>query len=149
MTQEQAALWIQVAAVIAAVAAAIIALIISAKDRVNARAIAQEDRAASLAQAKLMFDLDLLLRLLDNRNRGGSTDPQETARMGAEVLTLVGLLGPDRVPRQWAHHVEVDDDGLRDLLEDPEMPDFKKDAIETQLAANALMGEIRSILERK
>jgi hypothetical protein len=145
MTEAEAAgFWIQVAAVVVAVAASIVALVISFLDRRNAKTIAADDRTDALASAKLMFELEQLLRLLENNNRGGTTDPLERSRMGAEALTLIGLLGQDRVPRQWTRRVGRDDDGLGELLVDDDMPDFKKDAIETQLALNAVVNEIKA-----
>jgi hypothetical protein len=148
MTHEDVALWIQVAAVLAAVGAAIIALVVSAKDRANARIIAQEDRQVSLQQSKLLVDLENLTRLLENRNRGGSLDKQERDRLGAEALTLVGLIGRERLPQQWGRTVELDDAGLRGLMSDADTPEFMKDAIEAQLAVNAITAEIRLLLQR-
>ena len=93
--------FIQVAAVLVAIGAAIIALVISASDRKNARQIADADRASTLRHAHLMFELEALTRLSENLNRGGSADPLERNRMGAEALTLVGVLSSDRVPQLW------------------------------------------------
>ena len=138
---------IQLAAVLAAVGAAIVALIISGLDRRNAREIASADRASMLRQAHLMFELDVLGRLSANLNRGGSTDPQESKRMGAEALTLIGLLGSERLPTLWEERVG-DDARLRAALEDPEMPDYKKTALETQLATSKVLREIRAEINR-
>lgn len=148
MTTEEVTLWIQAGAVVVAVGASIVALVVSWRDRVNARNIAAKDRRAALAQAKLMFDLEALLRLLENQNRGGSTDRLETQRLGAEALSLIGLLGRDRLPRLWDRRVERDDDGLRELFEDEHFPEFKKDAVEVQLAVNEVVREIREIVNR-
>lgn len=142
MTQDELSNWIQVVAVLAAVGASIVALVVSAKDRRNAREIADADRAASLHHARLLFELEMATRLLENKNRGGSTDPIERAQLGAEALTMIGVLGYDRVPRQWSRRVDRDDDGLSDLLIDPETPEWKKDAIETQLAVNSILRAI-------
>ena len=133
---------IQIAAVLAAVAAAIVALLVSALDRRNARRIADADRASSLRHSHLMFELDALARLSQNLNRGGTTDAMERARMGAEALTLVGVLNPDRVPELWERRVG-NDDRLRAAFNDADMPDHKKQAIETQLAISAILREIR------
>ncbi|CAN5380292.1 hypothetical protein BH09ACT6_BH09ACT6_18650 [soil metagenome] len=138
---------IQTAAVVAAVGAAIVALVISAKDRQTARDIAVDDRREALRQAHLMFELDALGRLAENRNRGGSADPQESSKLGAEALTLVGLIGPERIPAQW-EHAQGDDGRLRKAWSDPAMPDFKKNAIETQLAVNTVLREIRESIAR-
>lgn len=149
---------IQLLAVLAAVGASIVALVVSGKDRANAQKIAEADRAAAaevamqdrreaLRQAHLMFELQTLTRLLENLNRGGSTVPEEVKRLGAEALTLIGALGPERLPTLWEERVG-DDGRLRTAYEDPEMPQFKKDALESQLAVNAVLREIREALQR-
>lgn len=134
--------WIQLTAVLAAVAAAIIALIVSALDRRNARNIAAADRASELRRAHLLFELEALTRLSENLNRGGSSDKAESERMGAEALTLVGVLSPERLPELWKRKVGSDDQ-LRAAYADPEMPDYKKEALETQLAISTVLREIR------
>ncbi len=133
---------IQLAAVLAAVVAAIIALIISWLDRRNARRIADADRASALRHSHLMFELEALTRLTQNLNRGGSSDDLERAQMGAEALTLVGVLSPDRIPELWERKVGSDD-RLRAAFADPEMPEYKKEALEAQLAISAVLREIR------
>jgi hypothetical protein len=148
MKQEELALWIQVAAVVAALGAAVVALVVSAKDRKHSRLIAEEDRKAALLQAKLLLDLEALMRLLENRNRGGSSDRQESARLGAEALSLVGLIGRERIPRQWSRQVSDSDEALREYFDDPDLPAYKKDAIEAQLAVNGVLAEIKALLER-
>jgi len=132
MTENQLALLIQTAAVVAAVLAAIIALVLGAQDRRNARVIAARDRRFH----QLMVENARLARLLENYNRGGSTNPEEVSRMGAEALTLVGLIGPERLPKLWKEKVDSESK-LRELLDDPQMPDWKKDAIDVQLAVLA------------
>jgi hypothetical protein len=139
---------IQTAAVLAAVAAAIIALYISAKDRQNSRDIAAEDRREALRQAHLMFELDALSRLSENMNRGGSSDPKEASRMGAEALTLTGLVAPERIPELWSEKIG-DDEKLRAFEADPNMPKFKRDALEVQLAISAVLSEIRDSTARR
>lgn len=62
--------------------------------------------------------------------------------MGAEALTLVGLAGPGRVPVLWERKVG-DDERLRAARDRPDMPDYKKDALEVQMAVNAALREIR------
>jgi len=62
--------------------------------------------------------------------------------MGAEALTLVGVLTPKRLPELWERKVG-DDDRLRAAFADPEMPEYKKEALETQLAISAVLREIR------
>lgn len=143
--------YIQTAAVVVAVTASIVALVVSWRDRVNARRIAAEDRRAALEQAKLMFDLEALLRLLENQNRGGSSDDLERKRLGAEAMAIVGLIGPDRLPRLWQRRIGEDDNGLRAKLDDDEKttPEFLKWAIEVQLALNEVVEEIRKSVNRK
>ena len=140
-------LWIQSAVAIAAIAAAIIALLIGALDRRNARSIAAEDRAAALRHAKLMFDLEVLSRLLENLNRGGSSDPDESKRMGAEALTLIGLVGPELLPDLWDARVG-DDAKLRAHASDDEFPLWKRNAINVQLAVNTVVSRINSEIAR-
>lgn len=150
MESEELTLWIQASAIVVAIGASIVALVISWRDRVNARLIASEDRRAALEQAKLMFDLEALLRLLENQNRGGSTDDLERARLGAEAMALVGLIGPNRLPTLWKRRIGHDDDGLRaKLTEESETPDFLKHTIETQLALNEVVREIYTAVNRK
>ena len=141
--------WIQTAAVLVAVGASVVALIVSWRDRMNARKIAAADRAAALAQAKLMFDMEALLRLLENQNRGGSTDDLERKRLGAEAMALVGLTGPERLPTLWKRRIGHDDEELREKLSDgSDSPDFIKWAIEVQLALNKVVDEIRQVVSR-
>ncbi len=63
--------------------------------------------------------------------------------MGAEALTLVGVLSPERVPELWERKVG-DDDRLRAAFADPDMPDYKKEAIEAQLGISAVLRDIRN-----
>lgn len=148
MENAQVALWVQAAAVVVAIGASMVALTVSWRERVNARRIAALDRRSSLSQAKLVFDLEVLVRLLENLNRGGSTDPAETRRMGAEALTLVGMIGPDLLPTLWERRVG-EDEKLRAHLVDPEFPQYKRDAIEVQLAVNDVLTEIRRLSDRE
>jgi len=148
MNTEELTLWIQAAAVVVAVLASVAALVVSWRDRVSSRKIAAEDRRAALEQSKLMFDLDALVRLQQNRNRGGSTDPIERSQLGAESLTLVALLGPDLLPRQWKAQVDADDDKIRALFDDPQFPEYKKNAAETQLAVNATLRRLSELVKR-
>lgn len=157
MTSADIGNFIQIAVVIAAVAAAIVALVVSAKDRRNAQKIAEDDRASAarlaaedrreaLRQTHLMYELQALAKLLENLNRGGSSDPAETRKMGAEALTLIGALGPERLPHLWEERVGGDA-RLKAAYEDPEMPAYKKDALEAQLAVSSVLEEIRAALE--
>jgi hypothetical protein len=138
MTETELALWIQVAAVLAAVGASIVAL-----------KIASRASREALLQSKLMFELEALVRLLENNSRGGSTDALERAKLGAEGLALVGTLGPELLPTQWARKVNMDDAGLREHIADPTWPDWKKDQFETQLAVNDVSAKIRNIIAKR
>ncbi|MEV8266830.1 hypothetical protein [Microbacterium sp. NPDC076911] len=139
---------IQLSAVLAAVAAAIVALVISALDRRNARDIADADRASALRHAHLMFELQTLTRLSENFNRGGSADSQESKRMGAEALTLIGALSPERLPNLWAERVG-DDAKLRAHFDDPDFPEYKKWALEAQLGLSEVLRDIRAEQRRR
>lgn len=143
MTKEELALWVQVAAVLAAVGAAIVALVVSALDRRNARKTADEDRRAALKQAHLMFELETLLRLTKNLTRGGHSDTAISRDMGAEASALVGALGPDRVPRSWQSFVDRTPEEIQAKLEDVETPEWHKKSIEAHLALAAVSEEIR------
>ncbi|MDQ1576648.1 MAG: hypothetical protein QOH55_1798 [Microbacteriaceae bacterium] len=129
---------IQIAVVVAAVGAAIVALVIAARDRRAAMVAASKERRYQA----LRGELDLALRLLQNSNRGGSTDPIERAQLGAEAITLVGFLGEKRVPRLWKRRIDIDDAKLRALLADPDQEEFKKWTYESQLAVNAIVREL-------
>lgn len=143
MTIDEASLWIQagtvlaataavVVAILAALATGVVAIVLGAMDRRNTAMIAARGNQFQ----QLFREQELLQRLLENYNRGGSSDRAESARMGTEALTLIGAIGPDRLPELWASHVSSDEQ-LRELLADPEMPDYKKEAIKVQLALNA------------
>ncbi|SDZ26556.1 hypothetical protein [Herbiconiux ginsengi] len=151
MTQDALALWIQViavlaaigavvAAVLAAVTASVVAVVLGALDRRNAQRISVRDHEFQ----RLFREQELLQRLLENYNRGGSTDSAEASRMGSEALTLIGAIGPQRLPELWANHVDSDA-ALHALLDDPEMPDYKKEAIKVQLALNANHRDLRGL----
>jgi hypothetical protein len=142
--QADAALWVQVAAVLAAVIAAILALLISAQDRRNARRIAEMDRRAALRQSTLIFERDALMRLAENLSRGGSTDPDERRRMGTEALVLIHTLGPRHLPLNYAAK-EEDQASLRAALADESGEPWMRHAIEAQLAVIAVAAEIEQL----
>jgi hypothetical protein len=143
MTKEEIALWVQVAAVVAAVLAAIVALIVSALDRRNSRRIADDDRRAALKQAHMMFELQALLKLAQNKNRGGHTDSNIAKDMGAEWAGLVGALGPDRVPRNWAKLVDSTPEEIEAMLADDNTAVEHKESVEAHLALAAVAEQIR------
>lgn len=153
-------LWIQAAAVVAAVAAAIIALTVSAKDRANSRHIAAADREAArtltttdrvdaLRHAQLLFEQNVLLRLLENARHGGSTDDLKRADLGAEAAALIGIIGPERLPLNWDNRVHADESEMQAKLEnsDGETPPFVKHQIEVQLELNRVTREIHQMMQ--
>jgi hypothetical protein len=139
---------ISAVAALAAVFTAITALKIAADAGKRAETIAAADRRESLRQAHLLFELEHLSRLAENNLRGGSTDRAESSRLGGEALMLIGLLGPERLPAQWGHAVGSDET-IRAAFNDPDMPQHKKDAQETQLAVSAVLREIRESIARQ
>ncbi|PPH11643.1 hypothetical protein C5C71_06465 [Rathayibacter sp. AY1C1] len=149
MAQTELSNVIQVAAVLTAVGASIVALLISAKDRANARGIAEMDRTAAIRHAKLMFELDAASRLLENQIRGGSKDPDEAERMGQEALALIAILGRERVPRLWDGRINRDDEALiRDIEEESTFEQWA-DALSAHLAVNAIVRDIDAERQRK
>lgn len=141
---ELVALWVQVAAVLAALVGAGVALVVSARERANTRRIAREDRFAAAQLAEAMFQLDVLLRLLENQNRGGSSDRQEAERMGSEALTLIGAAGPELLPGLYEKRVG-EEAKLRAHLADEDWPEWKRNAIETQVALSQVTARLRSL----
>jgi len=153
MAEDQIATWLQVAAVVVAIAAvgaavlaaiatSVLAIVLGALDRRNVSRVAARDHEFQ----QLFREQDLLHRLLENYNRGGSSDATESSRMGSDALTLIGAIGPRRLPELWNSHVNSDT-SLRESLEDPEMPDYKKEAIKVQLAVNANRAALRDLAE--
>lgn len=133
--------WIQFAAVLVAVAASIVALVVATYDRRTQTRIA----AAALAHDRLRLELEYAVLLGANRNRGGSTDPAERDRLGAEALAYATVVGPRWVPRQWTRATDgKSPEELRALLEttDAETPGWVKDKIETGLAITAMLDEL-------
>jgi hypothetical protein len=148
MTVETLNLWVQTLVAVAAVAAAIIALAISAKDRQNARVIAAEDRRAALELARLMFDLDVLLRLSQNLERGGHVDPNTSKDMGAEAAALINAIGPDRLPLTWADKRKSTFDEARAFMRDENTPAHKRHAIEVLLELQRTGERIETLARR-
>jgi hypothetical protein len=146
MTEDQLALWVQVAAVVVALAAAIVALVVSAADRRNARSIAEADRREALEQGKLIFEMELLTRLLENARRGGSQDPEIRAQLGAEAGALIGAIGPNRLPLSWEDRIGKDEAGLRSFVADEANQLWLRKSVETQLALMGVTAEIESRL---
>ena len=133
--------WIQFAAVLVAVAASIVALIVATCDRRTQIKIA----AAARAHDRLRLELEYAVMLGANRNKGGSTDPAESARLGAEALAYATVVGQRWVPRQWIRATDgKSPEEMRALLEtsETETPEWVKDKIETGLAITAMLDEL-------
>ncbi|MCK6210046.1 hypothetical protein KZX45_05755 [Georgenia sp. EYE_87] len=150
MAVDELNLWIQTAVAVAAVAAAIIALVVSAKDRQNAREIAAEDRRAALEHARLMFDLDVLTRLSRNLERGGHDDKSVSRDMGAEAAALINAIGPDRLPVTWSDRRKASLDDVREWLADEDkFPAWKRDGHEVLLELRRVADRIDELIKRE
>jgi len=139
---------VQLVLAASAVGAAVVALVIGALDRRTVREIAAEDRRASLEHAKLMFDLEALLRLSQNLERGGHTDSTVSKDMGAEAAALVNLIGPERLPVTWAAKRGSTLDEAREFAAREDTPPFKKHSIEVHLELDRVAQRIRELAER-
>lgn len=137
-------LWIQSAAVLVALTASVVALVTSWLDRRNNRRIAEESRAADIRVRALALELEYAVRLATNRAMGGSSDPAESNRLGAEALALVTLLGRDRVPAQWDKAVQHGPDELLAKMDEPETPDWVKHKIEAGAAVQRILAEFKA-----
>lgn len=147
MTPADVSNLIQSVAILAAVVTSVVGFAIARSDRREARRLAAANHAATVRHAQLMFQLEALSRLTGNLNRGGSSDPAESKRLGAEALTLIGLLNEELLPGLWPERVG-DEAKLRELLDEPEMPEWKKQTIEAQLGINMVLERLRSETER-
>lgn len=145
MTQNDIALWIQVAAVIVAIGASVVALIVSALDRKTARKIAAADRLMAIRHGRLTFEMEALLRLTQNLRRGGSDDTQKSRDMGAEAGAIIGAIGPERLPRNWENRIEKTEEELRAFVADESKEDWLRRAVEAQLALMEVTEEIRQL----
>ena len=143
MDTNEVTLWVQAGAVVVAVAASVVALVVSALDRRNSSRIAAEDRRAALEHGQLMFEQEALLRLLQNLRRGGHSDTTVSKDMGAEAGALISVVGPERLPRNWAKRVAQTDDELLAYVDDEEQPEWQRRAVEAHIALNDVTREIR------
>ena len=149
MTQEAVALWVQVAAVLVAVGASIVALVVSSLDRKTARGIAAKDRQTSVRQGALMFELEALTRLLNNLRRGGSTDDETRAALGAEAAALIAVIGSERLPLNWRNRINKSADELRDFVGDESKQEWLRRAAEAQIALADVGDELRRLMSEK
>lgn len=145
MTQADIALWVQVAAVIVAIGASGVALIVSALDRKNARKIAAEDRLMAIRHGRLTFEMEALIRLSLNLQRGGSNDVQKSRDRGAEAGAIIGAIGPERLPHNWEKRIEKTEEELRAFVADESKEDWLRRAVEAQLALMEVTEEIRQL----
>ncbi len=135
--------WIQLGAVLTAVAASIVALVIATIDRRTLLRIAEQDRAHS----RLALELEYAIRLSANRNMGGSTDPAETKRLGAEAMALVGVVGERWVPRQYEHVMDgrtIDELGQAIDEKTDDMPEWVQWRNEATIAVQSIITEMYS-----
>lgn len=134
--------WIQILIAIVAVGASVVALIIANKDRKTQMRIARLNRDHS----RLLLELEYAIRLSANRNHGGSTDPQERKKLGAESLAFAAVIGEKWVPRQWERATDGRTlEEMRALLAGgptKEQPEWVLDKIESALAIRAILDRL-------
>jgi hypothetical protein len=146
---------IQTIAVVVSAVAVVTALRSGARDRRHAQQLAIEDRKVSqelaaedrrftIRRDTLLLELDAGVRLTENLLRGGSEDLKESQRMGTEAMVLTSTLGPERVPIRWARML-ASDEQILEALKDPEEPEWHAEALEAQLATNAILRELREL----
>jgi hypothetical protein len=136
-----ASLIVQALAVFVAVGASVVALVISGRDRAALLTIARRDREHD----RLRTELEYAVRLSANRNRGGSSDREESGRLGAEALALAGVVGEHWVPRQFERAMDYKTTAeLESMLDDSDdkTPQWVKDKIETGLAIQRIIAEL-------
>lgn len=130
---------IQLIAVLVAVAASIIALLIATVDRKTQLRIADKDRA----QARLAVELEYAVRLSANRNMGGSSDPAESKRLGAEAMALAVVVGRRWVPRQYDYVMEGRTPAeIQAAFDNPASPDWVKWRNEAAVGVQAIVDEM-------
>ncbi len=130
---------IQIVAVLVAVAASVVALIIATLDRKTQMRIAEKDRA----QARLAVELEYAVRLSTNRNMGGSTDPAETKRLGAEAMALAVVVGKRWVPRQYDYVTEGrTPEQIAAMFDNEESPQWVKWRNEAAVGVQAIVDEM-------
>jgi hypothetical protein len=82
------------------------------------------------AAAQHRFDLELLVRLAENLQRGSSNDTQERLRMGADARALIGALGPERLPMSLKKYGAESVDELRAMVDDNSREAWHRCALE-------------------
>lgn len=130
---------IQLLAVLVAVVASVVAIVIATQDRKTQLRIARRNRE----QARLELELEYAIRLSANRNMGGSTDPAETKRLGAEAMALIGVVGARWVPEQYAHIMDGHTpESLAVAHAGDDTPQWIKWRTESTLAVQRIVAEI-------
>lgn len=131
--------FIQLLAILVAVGASVVAIVIATQDRKTQLRIALQDRE----QARLALELEYAIRLSANRNMGGSTDPAETKRLGAEAMALVGVVGERWVPQQYEHIMDGHTpETLAAAHAGDDTPQWKQWRTESTLAVQRIVAEI-------
>ena len=87
--------------------------------------------------------------MLQNLRRGGHSDSDISKDMGAEAGAIIGAIGPDRLPRNWAKRVAKSDEELREFMDDDTEPDWLRRSVEAHIALNEVTQEIRERLAGK
>ena len=130
---------IQVIAVVVALGASGCALYIASKDRRTQLRIARSEQRRSV----LALELAYALRLAENRARGGSTDPNETQRLGAEASALVSVVGSRWVPNQYQYAMDGHTpESLAAYHAEEDTPDWVRNRTEALLAVQRIIDEI-------
>lgn len=146
-TTEVVSIIVQAAAVVVALAASTTALIRSVGDRKTLIQISAQTRRHD----RLRTELDYAIRLSANRNRGGSSDKEESARLGAEALALALVVGQRWVPEQFTRATDnKSSDEIASLLAAPETaehPLWVRDKMEAGLAVQRIMDELYDVGE--
>lgn len=138
--------FIQLFAVLVAVGASVVAIVIATQDRRTQLRIAIQDRE----QARLALELEYAIRLSANRNMGGSTDPAETKRLGAEAMALVGVVGERWAPEQYAHIMDGHTpETLAAAHAGDDTPQWIKWRTESTLAVQLIVAEIYAKGDRR
>ena len=109
-------------------------------DRRSTDQRATEDRRLARLEAERRFQLDLLIRLSQNLERGGATDAHERARLAAEAGALLSALGPHRLPLSWEIHRKRSLDEARAYMLDASNADWRRCANEVALELDRVAG---------
>lgn len=130
---------VQVVGIVVSTGGVVAALAIAVTGNRAADRRAEEDRAEARRAARHRDEVDMLTRLTLNLERGGSSDPDERARMGVEATTLLMALGPERLPVAYALHVGDSPDDVRGFISDPSVPAWRQ-------AANEVLMELQRVI---